>query len=83
MKLRLKSSESVGHILNLFFEEYVEEKLVQPTFIYGHPIEISPLAKKNPKDPRYTDRFELFISTKEYCNAFSELNDPIDQKNVS
>ncbi len=75
-----KHQESVGHILNLFFEEYVEEKLVQPTFIYGHPIEISPLAKKNPKDPRYTDRFELFINTKEYCNAFSELNDPIDQK---
>ena len=72
--------KSLGHIINLFFEEFVEETLIQPTFIYGHPIEISPLAKKNPKDPRFTDRFELFINTKEYCNAFSELNDPIDQR---
>ncbi len=71
---------SYGHIINLFFEKYVEETIVQPTFIYGHPIEISPLAKKNPKDPRFTDRFELFINGKEYGNAFTELNDPVDQR---
>ncbi len=69
----------VGHILNLFFEEYGEKTLVQPTFLMGHPIEISPLAKKS-EDPRYTERFELFIMGCEYANAFSELNDPIDQK---
>ena len=72
--------KSFGHIVNLFFETYCEEKLIQPTFVYGHPLDISPLAKKNDKDPRFTDRFELFINTKEYANAFSELNDPIDQK---
>ncbi len=70
----------VGHIINLFFEKYCEEKIVQPTFVYGHPVEISPLAKKNDKDERFTDRFELFIDGREYCNAFSELNDPIDQR---
>ena len=69
-----------GHILNLLFEEYCEESIVQPTFVFGHPIEISPLAKKNPNDPRFTDRFELFIDGREYANAFTELNDPIDQK---
>ncbi len=69
-----------GHILNLLFEEYVEEKVIQPTFVFGHPIEISPLAKKNMEDPRFTDRFELFIGGREYANAFTELNDPIDQK---
>jgi lysyl-tRNA synthetase class 2 len=69
-----------GHILNQFFETYVEETLIQPTFIYGHPVEISPLAKKNPVDPRFTDRFELFIVGREHANAFSELNDPIDQR---
>ncbi|MFA6627764.1 MAG: lysine--tRNA ligase, partial [Bacilli bacterium] len=69
-----------GHIINLFFEKYVEETLIQPTFVYGHPLEISPLAKKNTTDPRFTDRFELFINRKEYANAFSELNDPIDQR---
>ena len=69
-----------GHILNLLFEEYCEKTIVQPTFVYGHPIEISPLAKKNPTDPRFTDRFELFIDGREYANAFTELNDPIDQK---
>ncbi|MBH9581846.1 lysine--tRNA ligase [Staphylococcus felis] len=69
-----------GHILNEFFEQKVEETLIQPTFIYGHPIEISPLAKKNPKDPRFTDRFELFIVGREHANAFTELNDPIDQR---
>ncbi|MDR0857314.1 MAG: lysine--tRNA ligase [Mycoplasmataceae bacterium] len=69
-----------GHIINAFFEEYCEKKCLEPTFVYGHPVEVSPLAKKNQKDPRYTDRFELFILGKEYANAFSELNDPIDQK---
>ena len=69
-----------GHVLNEFFEQKIEDKLVQPTFIYGHPVEISPLAKKNEKDPRFTDRFELFIVGREHANAFSELNDPIDQR---
>ncbi|MBP1967254.1 lysine--tRNA ligase [Paenibacillus aceris] len=69
-----------GHILNQFFETFVEETLIQPTFIYGHPLEISPLAKKNPEDPRFTDRFELFIVAREHANAFTELNDPIDQR---
>ncbi|MBQ7890732.1 MAG: lysine--tRNA ligase [Erysipelotrichaceae bacterium] len=75
-----KHHTDVGHIINLFFEKYVEDKIVQPTFIYGHPTAISPLAKKNPDDPRFADRFELFIDGSEYGNAFSELNDPIDQK---
>lgn len=70
----------VGHIINEFFEVFVEEKIVQPTFIYGHPVEVSPLAKKNADDPRFTDRFEFFIDAREYGNAFTELNDPIDQK---
>ena len=70
---------SVGHIINLFFEKYVEDTLIQPTFLYGHPIEISPLTKKNPEDPRFVDRFELFIAGKEFANAYTELNDPIDQ----
>ena len=70
---------SVGHIINLFFEKYVEETLIQPTFLYGHPLEISPLTKKNPEDPRFVDRFELFIAGKEFANAYTELNDPIDQ----
>ena len=70
---------SVGHIINLFFEKYVEETLIQPTFLYGHPVEISPLTKKNPEDPRFVDRFELFIAGKEFANAYTELNDPIDQ----
>ncbi|WP_167262839.1 lysine--tRNA ligase [Alkalibacillus almallahensis] len=69
-----------GHIVNEFFEQKVEEHLIQPTFIYGHPVAISPLAKKNDEDGRYTDRFELFIVGREYANAFSELNDPIDQR---
>ena len=69
-----------GHIVNEFFEQKVEETLIQPTFIYGHPVEISPLAKKNTEDPRFTDRFELFIVGREHANAFTELNDPIDQK---
>ena len=68
-----------GHIVNAFFESFVEETIIEPTFVYGHPIEISPLAKKNPNDPRFTERFELFICGSEYGNAFTELNDPIDQ----
>jgi len=71
--------ENVGHIINLFFEKYVEETLIQPTFLYGHPVEISPLTKVNPDDPRFVDRFELFIGGKEFANAYTELNDPIDQ----
>ena len=71
--------KNVGHIINLFFEKYVEETLIQPTFLYGHPVEISPLTKKNPEDPRFVDRFELFIAGKEFANAYTELNDPIDQ----
>ncbi len=70
---------NVGHIINLFFEKYVEETLIQPTFLYGHPVEISPLTKRNPEDPRFVDRFELFIAGKEFANAYTELNDPIDQ----
>ncbi|MBR6874600.1 MAG: lysine--tRNA ligase [Ruminococcus sp.] len=69
-----------GDILNLFFEEFVEEHLLQPTFIMDHPIEISPLTKKKPEDPNYVERFELFINGWEMCNAYSELNDPIDQR---
>lgn len=75
-----KIQNTVGHIINLFFEKYVEETIVQPTFVYGHPTSISPLAKKNTKDPRFADRYELFICGHEYANAFSELNDPIDQR---
>jgi len=69
-----------GHVLNAFFETFVEETLVQPTFVLQHPVDISPLAKKDPNDPRYVQRFELYISTKEICNAFTELNDPLDQR---
>ena len=70
---------TVGHIINLFFEKYVEETLIQPTFLYGHPVEISPLTKKNKDDARFVDRFELFIGGREFANAYTELNDPIDQ----
>ncbi|TFE01945.1 lysine--tRNA ligase [Jeotgalibacillus sp. R-1-5s-1] len=76
----VKDSMEYGHIVNEFFEQKVEETLIQPTFIYGHPVEISPLAKKNPEDERFTDRFELFIVGREHANAFTELNDPIDQR---
>lgn len=69
-----------GDILNLFFEKYCEDKLTQPTFITGHPVDISPLAKRQPGNPEYTERFELFIIGREHANAFSELNDPIDQR---
>lgn len=75
-----KIHNSVGHIIQLFFDKYVEETITQPTFVYEYPIEISPLAKKNRQDPRFTDRYELFICGHEYANAFSELNDPIDQR---
>lgn len=68
-----------GHIVNAFFEKFVEETIVEPTFIFGHPVEISPLARKDKNDPRFTERFELFICGNEYANAFTELNDPIDQ----
>jgi len=74
-----KHHTGVGHIIVLFFEKFVEEKIIDPVFVYGYPVEISPLSKKNKEDDRFTDRFELFIDGSEYCNAFSELNDPIDQ----
>ena len=70
-----------GHIVNAFFEKYVEEHLIQPTFVMNHPLSISPLAKKCKDDPRFTERFELYVCRKEICNAFNELNDPIDQYN--
>lgn len=70
----------VGHIINEFFDNFVEDTLEQPTFVYGHPVEVSPLAKKNADDPRFTDRFELYIVGSEFANAFTELNDPIDQR---
>ena len=69
-----------GDILNLFFDEFCEEKMIQPTFVTDHPIEISPLTKKNPENPDYVERFELYVYGREMCNAYSELNDPIDQR---
>ncbi|MCC3359098.1 lysine--tRNA ligase [Bacillus sp. REN16] len=78
--VEINDNMQYGHIVNEFFEQKIEEKLIQPTFIYGHPVEISPLAKKNAEDPRFTDRFELFIVGREHANAFTELNDPIDQR---
>ena len=74
-----KTKETRGDVISLFFDEYVEKTLIQPTFIYDYPVEISPLAKKSPKDKRLTERFEVFIDGREYGNAFSELNDSIDQ----
>jgi lysyl-tRNA synthetase, class II len=78
--VRIEPHMTFGHIVNEFFEQKVEHTLIQPTFVYGHPLAISPLAKKNADDPRFTDRFELFIVGREHANAFTELNDPIDQK---
>jgi len=78
--IEIKEGMTRGHIINEFFEEFCEQHLVQPTFITGHPVEVSPLAKRNPEDPRKTNRFEAFINTWEIANAFSELNDPIDQR---
>ncbi|PNQ79661.1 lysine--tRNA ligase [Paenibacillus sp. F4] len=79
-KVPVEPHMTFGHILNAFFEQFVEETLIQPIFITGHPVEISPLAKKNEQDPRFTDRFELFVVAREHANAFTELNDPIDQR---
>lgn len=76
----LPHQRTVGNIISLFFDEFCEDKIEQPTFVWGHPIEISPLAKKNPRDPRFTERFELEIMGIEMDNAFGELNDPIDQR---
>jgi len=78
--VKIEDTMTYGHIVNEFFEQKVEDKLIQPTFIYGHPVEVSPLAKTNKEDGRFTDRFELFIVRREHANAFSELNDPIEQR---
>lgn len=79
-EIRYEERHTKGDILNLFFEEFVEEHLIQPTFIMDHPVEISPLTKRKPDKPDYVERFELFITAREMCNAYSELNDPIDQR---
>lgn len=79
-KVPVEPGMTFGHIVNQFFETFVEETLIEPTFITGHPVAISPLARKNERDPRFTDRFELFIVAREHANAFTELNDPIDQR---
>ena len=79
-KIEYEARHKRGDIINMFFEEYCEVKLIQPTFIMDHPIEISPLTKKKPSDPNKVERFELYINTWEMCNAYSELNDPIDQR---
>ncbi len=79
-KIEFEERHKKGDILNLFFEEYVEEHLVQPTFVMDHPVDISPLTKRKPSDPEYVERFEMFMNGWEMCNAYSELNDPIDQR---
>lgn len=79
-KVPVEPHMSFGHIVNAFFETFCEHTLIQPTFVTGHPVAISPLAKKSEEDPRFTDRFELFIVAREHANAFTELNDPIDQR---
>jgi lysyl-tRNA synthetase class 2 len=78
--IEFEEHHKVGDIENLFFEEFCEEKMIQPTFIMDHPVEISPLTKKKPSDPSKVERFELYIYGREMCNAYSELNDPIDQR---
>ena len=78
--IEFEDRHTKGDIINLFFEEYCEKNLIQPTFIMDHPLAISPLTKKKPTDPEKVERFELFINTWEMCNAYSELNDPIDQR---
>ncbi|MGS0763247.1 lysine--tRNA ligase [Syntrophomonas curvata] len=80
LNMEVNDSATRGDLINEVFEEFVEQKLIQPTFVYGHPVEISPLAKKNAANPQFTDRFEVFIMQREIANSFSELNDPIDQK---
>ncbi|MDO8723467.1 MAG: lysine--tRNA ligase, partial [Syntrophales bacterium] len=80
LRLEVKDGEPLGKIIMAIFEELVEPKLIQPTFVTLYPLEVSPLSRKNPKDPNFTDRFELYISGKEIANAFSELNDPDDQR---
>jgi lysyl-tRNA synthetase class 2 len=78
--IEFEARHKKGDILNLFFEAYVEEHLIQPTFVMDHPVEISPLTKRKPDKPDYVERFELYITAREMCNAYSELNDPIDQR---
>ena len=78
--IKYEKRHGKGDILNMFFEKYVEEHLIQPTFILDYPVEISPLTKRKPDNPNYTERFELFIMAREFANAYSELNDPIDQR---
>lgn len=79
-KLKYEDYHTKGDILNIFFEEYAEKKLIMPTFLLDHPVEISPLTKRKINNPDYTERFELFIMGREYANAYSELNDPQDQR---